>query len=66
MDKCKKGDHDFRVINRRNYDLEEYVIRWCENCGCIVGDIEFDGRLKPGGLFKIKGSNLFKQLIQQG
>lgn len=31
----------------------ETVIRWCRVCGCVVGDVDVDGRTQPGAHFKM-------------
>ena len=34
-------------------DHEITVVRWCENCGAVVVDIDFDGRIFPGQVKKM-------------
>ena len=44
------ADHQLIEIHRdRSRDgMADTVVRWCENCGAIVVDGEFDGRVHPG------------------
>jgi hypothetical protein len=38
----------------------EYVTRWCSNCGAIVVDLDFDGRVSPGAGMKMRFPSLLK------
>jgi len=51
---CNSKNHDLIVIARfrQSYD-EDYTVRWCKNCGCIVGDVDIDNRIYPGRWFKM-------------
>jgi hypothetical protein len=33
---------------------EEHVVRWCDQCGSIVVDIDYDGRTRAGGIMEMK------------
>ena len=46
---CSPKNHDLIVICRipANHDIER-VVRWCKNCGCIVGDWDVNERIYPG------------------
>jgi len=43
------GQHDLVEIFRSHgpYD-EDRVVRWCQECGAVVVDVEIDGRTAPG------------------
>ena len=32
----------------------EVVVRWCQRCGAIVKDVDFDGRTNPGELMPMR------------
>lgn len=57
---CLKGNHDLIEIYRSSYTYdEEGVVRWCKVCGSVVVDMEYDGRIQPGGVMKMLGSKSF-------
>ena len=55
---CLDGKHALETIYTQNfggpYDEKE-VVKWCNVCGSIVIDNEYDGRVYPGGLMPVKG-----------
>lgn len=61
---CIKGNHDLIEIYR-SYSIydEEQVVRWCRVCGSVVIDVEIDGRIRPGGVMKIKAPESYGRLI---
>ena len=38
---------------RHSWDDSFKVARWCEVCGSIVVDIDYDGRTNPGAVMKL-------------
>lgn len=46
--KCKEGLHPLKEISRNSDGFVDRVTRWCPNCGAIVIDMEYDGRVYPG------------------
>lgn len=48
------GDSLIRVYSHTVAFDKENVIRWCPKCGAVVGDIDYDGRTQPGGLFPMR------------
>jgi hypothetical protein len=43
---CFDGHHDLMVVASYGNDYDgDRVVRWCQDCGSIVVDIESDGRL---------------------
>ena len=52
---CKAGNHSLVEIYKiyRGQDEVE-VVRWCEECGSVVVDIDCDGRIYPGAIAKMK------------
>ena len=58
ISECEKGNHKLIEIYRVLYDCigdVDAVVRWCEICGAIVVDAEFDNRTQPGRIMKMKG-----------
>ena len=54
IDCIKSGNHDLEFIyGTETWEKDTYV-RWCKNCGAIVVDVEYDGRLRPGEIMKMK------------
>ncbi len=51
---CRDGKHDFHVLVRMGSETDETVIRWCAECGAVVGDTDYDYRTKPGDYFPIR------------
>jgi hypothetical protein len=55
LDNCKKGNHSLKKIYEAELDdMESSVVRWCELCGAIVVDKEYDYRVDPGGYSKMR------------
>lgn len=52
---CKAGNHNLEIIYSRDclYD-EKTVVRWCRDCGAVVIDKEFDGRVSSGAVMPMK------------
>ncbi len=50
----KNHKHNLKEIYRYDERDHSEVVRWCEDCGAIVVDLEFDGRLSPGGATRMK------------
>ncbi|MCK4454672.1 hypothetical protein KAW18_03715 [candidate division WOR-3 bacterium] len=64
LKKCLKGKHDLIEIHRSSYSYDEnIVVRWCRICGSVVVDIEYDGRIDPGGVMKMLGPKISKEFI---
>lgn len=52
---CEKGQHDLIVIYEANASFdEEHVVRWCQKCGAVVVDVDYDGRTAAGAIMKMK------------
>lgn len=52
---CKNGNHDLIVIYKHStcYN-EEPTVRWCQDCGAIVVDVDYDNRTNAGQIMKMK------------
>lgn len=52
---CNGVNHNLIEIFRTcdSYDIES-VVRWCKDCGAIVVDGEYDGRIAPGKIMRMK------------
>lgn len=60
---CFKGQHDFIEIYSvvSNYDGDK-IVRRCKKCGCIVVDVEVDGRLMEHEM-KLKSSLMAREVL---
>lgn len=59
---CNKGNHPLREIYRGGYvDEENTVVRWCPACGCVVVDLDYDGRTNPGYHMKMQVPEISKR-----
>jgi len=61
LHECNTGNHVGLIEIYRTEDLvndESEVVRWCNICGAIVVDTEYDGRVKPGGVLKMMGPKI--------
>lgn len=57
---CLKGNHSLQKIFESGSDMESSVIRWCEVCGSIVIDKDYDGRIKPGAVMGMISPSITK------
>ena len=66
LDKCTKGNHPLEKIFTfsKNRD-EDVAVNWCPECGAVVVDIEFDGRISPGAVVKMKVPRIAKELSKE-
>jgi len=48
---CDLKNHNLVEVYRASegYDIDN-VVRWCKDCGAIVVDGEYDGRVRPGAV----------------
>ena len=55
-DKCNVGNHDLLTIytSRHRWDESYEVVKWCRLCGAVAIDLEYDNRVKPGEVMKMK------------
>lgn len=52
---CDRKNHPLKEILRTGYtDDKQNVVRWCPDCGAVVVDSEFDGRIDPGRVMKMR------------
>lgn len=54
---CFNGQHDLiEIMQRPNHDAPDAVtvVRWCQQCGAIVVDVDVDGRTAPGSAMKMR------------
>jgi hypothetical protein len=54
---CQVGNHKLIEIYRRPYSSvqQSTVVRWCEQCGVVTVDIDYDGRTNPGAVMRMIG-----------
>jgi len=58
---CKAGKHSFEAIYTGSIDaISEEVVRWCTICGSVVVDLDYDSRVKPGGVMKMRSPEVGK------
>lgn len=59
FNECKQGSHPFKIIaSFENCWHESKVVRWCQECGAVVVDLDYDGRIKPGYYKKLQYPNI--------
>lgn len=59
---CDGTNHPLKEIFRSGYrDDVQSVVRWCPDCGSVVVDGEYDGRVRPGGVMKMQFPALAKR-----
>lgn len=54
---CIAGNHNLKVIykSRSLYnETETDVVRWCQDCGAVVVDLDYDGRTNAGQVMMMK------------
>ena len=61
-EECKKGKHGLQKIYESGSDMESTVVRWCEVCGSVVVDTDFDGRTNPGAVMGMLSPSITKAL----
>lgn len=63
---CKVGNHSLIAIcTSYKGQGEVEVVRWCEECGSIVVDIDCDGRTYAGAVVKMKiPKSLYNQKVR--
>lgn len=60
---CKKGKHSLQEIFEVGRTFgESDVVRWCEVCGSVVIDIDFDRRTQPGAVMGMLSPSITKAL----
>jgi hypothetical protein len=61
LSECSHGKHDFIPAYRSSVDCDaEEIVRWCQTCGSIVVDLDYDGRTFPGKIMRLKSPLLAK------
>lgn len=54
FNKCQKGKHSLITIFSHGSDQDLTVVRWCEVCGAIVIDKDYDNRTNSGAVLPMK------------
>jgi hypothetical protein len=49
-----KHQHRLIVVYCHGPEIEETVVRWCQDCGAVVVDIDSDDRTSPGAVMKMR------------
>ena len=50
---CSSGHSFVRIITKGN-DMEAQVVRWCDQCGAVVIDTDYDYRTNPGAIMTLR------------
>ena len=50
----------FLYVGPRFDAISEEVVRWCTICGSVVVDLDYDSRVKPGGVMKMRSPEVGK------
>ena len=58
---CRNGKHPFVVIDRSGPDMVEKVVRWCDICGAIAIDVDYDGRTQPGWIMPVRRPKILER-----
>lgn len=63
MKPCKDGKHSWIDVyeDPSRSDMYHDVVRWCEYCGSLVIDVDYDGRTNPGAIAKIRNPEIIKR-----
>jgi hypothetical protein len=51
---CRGGNHSLKMISAYGPDQYRTVVRWCEECGGVVVDVDCDGRIYPGNILSMQ------------
>lgn len=62
IEECRKGEHSLQKIFETGSDMESTVVRWCEVCGSVVVDVDYDGRTKPGAVMRMLSPSITKAI----
>ena len=62
--KCDGHNHNLVEIldSRHSWDESYQVARWCEDCGAIVVDLDYDNRTLPGKYMEMRFPLFLKRL----
>lgn len=58
--KCTQGRHRLVEVYRADNGFEDEVVRWCSNCGAIVVDVDYEGRVYAGQIMRMRLPELAK------
>lgn len=58
---CHQGNHSLILISVTPNNMGESVVRWCNYCGAIVIDLDYDGCIDPGKILSIQFPELAKR-----
>ncbi len=58
---CRSGEHALQKIYTGHRDtVSEEVVRWCKNCGSVVVDVDYDGRINQGQMMQMRTPTIMK------
>lgn len=61
MKPCRNGQHSLTNV----YENKTLTVRWCQYCGAVVVDKDYDGRTSPSYFMKMRFPELMKRLVVQ-
>ena len=59
--KCKDGNPSLVDIYSHERAEDTIVVRWCQYCGAIAVDLDYDGRTNPGGWMPMRFSTITEE-----
>lgn len=57
MKECNGSEHRLIVIWRETGAASDAVVRWCQDCGAVVVDEDYDGRTHAGRYMAMRFPN---------
>lgn len=61
LEDCREGNHKLVDIYVDGYeDAPGYTVRWCEVCGSVVIDVDYDNRTFAGRCMKMRAPLITK------
>ena len=61
IENYRGGDYELvKLYEVLTGEGESEVVRWCKVCGAVVIDIDFDGRIKPGAILRMRSPLISK------
>jgi hypothetical protein len=47
LEECKRGNHNLYTLVSQGVEIPDCdkITKWCSICGCVLQDIEYDGRI---------------------
>lgn len=63
IESCLNNKHNLVEVYVDGYEEEPHnVVKWCTECGAVVVDTEYDGRVVPGDVMEMRIPETFKKV----